>query len=62
MFLQNNGNVKSAAEELFIHRSSLLYRLEKIESLISVDLNHAEVRFNLMMALKLYDMHGEVVG
>lgn len=62
VFLQNNGNVKSAAEELYIHRSSLLYRLEKIESLISVDLNHAEVRFNLMMALKLYDMHGEVVG
>ncbi|MDM5463030.1 helix-turn-helix domain-containing protein [Bacillus cereus] len=62
VFLQNNGNVKSAAKELFIHRSSLLYRLEKIESLISVDLNHAEVRFNLMMALKLYDMHGEVVG
>lgn len=62
VFLQNNGNVKSAAEELFIHRSSLLYRLEKIESLISVDLNDAEVRFNLMMALKLYDMHGEIVG
>ncbi|WP_433774353.1 helix-turn-helix domain-containing protein [Bacillus wiedmannii] len=62
VFLQNNGNIKSAAEELFIHRSSLLYRLEKIESLISVDLNYAEVRFNLMMALKLYDMHGEVVG
>lgn len=62
VFLQNNGNVKSAAEELFIHRSSLLYRLEKIELLISVDLNDAEVRFNLMMALKLYDMYGEVVG
>ncbi|MGE7632248.1 helix-turn-helix domain-containing protein [Bacillus paramycoides] len=61
VFLQNNGNVKSAAEELYIHRSSLLYRLEKIESLISVDLNHAEERFNLMMALKLYDMYGEVI-
>ncbi|MEH7462331.1 helix-turn-helix domain-containing protein [Bacillus thuringiensis] len=62
VFLQNNGNVKSAAEELYIHRSSLLYRLEKIESLISVDLNHAEVRFNLMMALKLYDMYGDAMG
>ena len=62
VFLQNNGNVKSAAEELYIHRSSLLYRLEKIESLISVDLNDAEVRFNLMMALKLYDMYGEDMG
>ena len=57
VFLQNNGNVKSTAEELYIHRSSLLYRLEKIESLLRVDLNDAEVRFNLMMALKLYEMH-----
>ncbi|MDR4946785.1 helix-turn-helix domain-containing protein [Neobacillus cucumis] len=57
-FLQNNGNVKNTAEELYIHRSSLLYRLERIESLLDVQLNDAEVRFNLMMALKLYDMYG----
>jgi purine catabolism regulator len=59
VFLQNNGNVKSTAKELYMHRSSLLYRLEKIETLLEVDLNDAEVRFNLMMALKLYDMYGE---
>ncbi|WP_335506913.1 helix-turn-helix domain-containing protein [Neobacillus vireti] len=57
-FLQNNGNVKNTAEELYIHRSSLLYRLEKIESLLDIQLSDAEVRFNLMMALKLYDMYG----
>nr|WP_318503186.1 helix-turn-helix domain-containing protein [Bacillus sp. T3] len=60
-FLQNNGNVKSTAEELYIHRSSLLYRLEKIESLLEVQLSDAEVRFNLMMALKLYDMYGNEI-
>lgn len=59
VFLQNNGNIKSTSDELFIHRSSLLYRLEKIESLLNVDLNDAEIRFNLMMAFKLHDMHGE---
>ncbi|WP_255286552.1 MULTISPECIES: helix-turn-helix domain-containing protein [unclassified Bacillus (in: firmicutes)] len=57
-YLQNNGNVKNTAEDLFIHRSSLLYRLERIESLLDVQLSDAEVRFNLMMALKLYDMYG----
>ncbi|MCM3412779.1 helix-turn-helix domain-containing protein [Metabacillus litoralis] len=59
VFLQNNGNIKSTSDELFIHRSSLLYRLEKIESLLNIDLNDAEIRFNLMMAFKLHDMHGE---
>ncbi|WP_340084060.1 helix-turn-helix domain-containing protein [Siminovitchia sp. FSL H7-0308] len=60
VYLQNNGNAKSTAEELFIHRSSLLYRLEKIEALLGGDLRDAEVRFNLMMAFKLYDMRGKM--
>lgn len=59
VFLQNNGNVKITAEDLFIHRSSLLYRLEKIESLIGEDINNAEVRLNLMMAFKLFDLYGD---
>lgn len=59
VFLQNNGNVKVTAEDLFIHRSSLLYRLEKIESLLAEDLNNAEVRLNLMMAFKFFDMYGD---
>jgi Regulator of polyketide synthase expression len=57
VFLYNNGNIKNSAEELFIHRSSLLYRLEKIESLLEIDLNDADHRFNMMMAYKLYDLY-----
>jgi DNA-binding PucR family transcriptional regulator len=60
-FLQNNGNVKNTAEELYIHRSSLLYRLERIESLLDIQLSDAEVRFNLMLALKLHDMYGKEI-
>lgn len=58
VYLQNNGNANATAEELFIHRSSLLYRLEKIEALLDVDLSDSEARFNLMMAFKLNDMRG----
>ena len=57
VYLQNNGNAKSTSEELFIHRSSLLYRLEKIESLLDVELDDSETRFNLIMAMKLYDLN-----
>ncbi len=56
IYLQNNGNAKSTAEQLYLHRSSLLYRLERIETLLDVQLSDAEVRFNLMMAFKLDDM------
>ncbi|HEY4600498.1 MAG TPA: helix-turn-helix domain-containing protein [Cerasibacillus sp.] len=55
-YLQYNGNVKRTAEKLFMHRSTLIYRLEKIEEILDVDLSNAETRFDLMMAYKLYDM------
>lgn len=57
-YLYCNGNVKRTAEKLFMHRSTLIYRIEKIESLLEVDLTDSDVRFNLMMAYKLYDMKG----
>lgn len=55
-YLQYNGNVKRTAEKLYMHRSTLIYRLEKIEELLDIDLSDAEVRFDLMMAFKLFDM------
>ncbi len=57
VYLYHNCSIKDTSEELFIHRSSLLYRLEKIESLLDIDLNYSEHRFNLMMAYKLYDLY-----
>ncbi|MBF4501882.1 helix-turn-helix domain-containing protein [Savagea sp. SN6] len=58
-FLMNNGNVKGTAEQLYIHRSTIIYRLNKIEELLDKDLNDADVRFDLMMAIKLLEMCGE---
>lgn len=57
MFLFQNGNLKETADALFIHRSTLQYRIEKIQSILEVDINDAEERLNLMMAYKLYDLH-----
>ncbi|WP_102346798.1 helix-turn-helix domain-containing protein [Bacillus sp. Marseille-P3661] len=57
VFLQQNGSIKETADTLFIHRSTLQYRMEKIQSLLEVDIHDAEQRFNLMMAYKLYDLY-----
>ncbi|SDI22489.1 DNA-binding transcriptional regulator, PucR family [Alteribacillus persepolensis] len=54
IFLNNNGNYRDASNQLYIHRSTLEYRMERVSELINVDLNSAEMRFELMMAYKLY--------
>ncbi|MGZ9583148.1 helix-turn-helix domain-containing protein [Paenibacillus marinisediminis] len=55
-YLQSNGSIKDTAEQLYIHRSSLKYRLEKIRELLKIDIDNAEQRFNLMLAFKLHDL------
>lgn len=55
-YLRNNGSIKETSEELYIHRSTLQYRIDKIESILKVDLIDSEQRFNLMLACKLYDL------
>ncbi|ARK28880.1 helix-turn-helix domain-containing protein [Halalkalibacter krulwichiae] len=56
VFLHNNGNLREASNQLFIHRSTLEYRLERVGEILGVNLHDAEMRFELMMAYKLYSL------
>lgn len=56
MYLMMKGNLKATSEQLYIHRSSLKYRLEKITELLNINIDDSEERFNLMLAYKLYDL------
>lgn len=56
MYLMMNGNLKDTSEQLYIHRSTLKYRLEKITEILNVNIDDSEERFNLMLAYKLYDL------
>lgn len=56
MYLMMNGNLKDTSEQLYIHRSSLKYRLEKITDILKINIDDSEERFNLMLAYKLYDL------
>jgi len=51
-FLACGGNASNASRELFIHRNTLNYRLEKIEEILNVDLNNQEEILNLLLGLK----------
>jgi len=45
--------VVHTAERMFVHRSTLLYRLKKIEEILTIELSDSENRFNLKLALEI---------
>lgn len=57
-FLLNNGHLQRTTRQLFIHMTTLRYRLRRIEEILRVDLDSAETRFNLQLALKIHRWHG----
>lgn len=52
-FFEHHGNVSQTAQSLFLHRNSLLYRLERIGEITGLDLDDADERFALQLALKI---------
>lgn len=52
-YLDAGGNGVQTAETLTIHRSTLIYRLERIEAICGVKLSDPLTRTNLQVALKL---------
>jgi len=54
-FLLNERDIPKTAEALIIHRTTLLYRLKKIQSLTSVDLDDPNERLYLLLSLKLLE-------
>ncbi|WP_455539333.1 PucR family transcriptional regulator [Terrisporobacter sp.] len=56
IILENDWNLKVAADVMFIHYNTMKYRYRKISSIINEDLNHSDVRLNLALALKIYQM------
>lgn len=52
-FFDANGNLAKAAADLDVHRNTLVYRLERISDLTGLDLNDADNRLILHLALKV---------
>ncbi|MDO5544746.1 MAG: helix-turn-helix domain-containing protein [Eubacteriales bacterium] len=53
IYLNNNMNVTKTAEDLMIHRSTLLERLKRIEKLLESDLKDPDERLCLSIILKI---------
>jgi PucR family transcriptional regulator, purine catabolism regulatory protein len=52
-FFKANGNLAQAATNLDVHRNTLVYRLERISELTGLDLDDADNRLILNLALKV---------
>lgn len=55
-FFENNLNVSETSRKLFVHRNTLVYRLEKIRKLTGLDLREFEhaITFNVALMVKKY--------
>ena len=50
-YLKTNGSLQDTAEELFVHRNTINYRLKKMEAILGKDLTRFEVRNELALGL-----------
>jgi purine catabolism regulator len=55
-YFDHHGNISQTAESLFIHRNTLLYRLDRIQELTGHDLNQSNMRLALHLSLKLWQL------
>ncbi len=52
-FLEYERNYTETAKMLSIHRSTLIYRLERIIAITALDLDNPDVRFHLLLSFKI---------
>lgn len=58
-YLKHNGSLKKVAEELFLHRNTVNYKLGKIESLTNCNISSQEGRMKLALGIAIYKMYKE---
>ncbi len=55
-YLNNHCNAVQTAKALYIHRSTFLYRLDKIKTILHVNLNNPDETLYLMLSLRFIEM------
>ena len=55
-FFENNLNVSETSRKLFVHRNTLVYRLDKIRKITGLDLRELEhaITFKVALMVKKY--------
>lgn len=53
MYFKSKGNMSQSAKMLFIHRNTLLYRLDKIKEILETDLEDGEKNLELQLGIHI---------
>jgi purine catabolism regulator len=55
-YFDHNGNLTQTADALYIHRNSLIYRMDRIADITGLDLDNPETRLAIQLALHINRM------
>lgn len=55
----NHMNISETAKEMFVHRNTLIYRIEKIKEILKTDLKSYEELLQIQLALRIYRLLGK---
>jgi len=53
-------NAMAASRELYIHRSTFLYRLDRIREIAGVDFDNRDMLFYLELSYRIIELEGNV--
>lgn len=53
LYLKNNMHIANTIKQAFLHRNTFLYRIDRIQEIIQMDLSDSDVRLSLLMAFKI---------
>lgn len=59
-YLCSERNISLTAKHMHMHRNSVIYRLQKIEGALSLDMDDPDVRLRLLISLKILEMLGKI--
>ncbi|OZQ63149.1 transcriptional regulator [Paenibacillus sp. VTT E-133280] len=57
----NNLNVTETSKAMFLHRNTLIYRIEKIKEILNLDLKHSEELLRIQIALKIFSILNKTI-
>ena len=61
-YLDENCNIAHASRKLFMHRNTFLYQLEKMKSILQSDLDDADIRLRIQIALRELERYPDVLS
>lgn len=59
-YLCSERNISLTAKHVHMHRNSVIYRIQKIQDILALDLDNPDVRLRLMISMKILQMTGRI--